>query len=183
MALGPDDHKKIESFAAAAGERTGMHVATVIVPASDRYALYPIAWGALVALIAGAVLALGWPRLPLREAFAIEAAVFVAASILLDWFPIRLRIVPRHVRHARASAMAHRAFAARILAQKHEGGGVLLFVSQSERYAEVIGDRAAHARLGHAWDAVVATLVASARNGRLAEGITAAIDELTRSAR
>lgn len=177
MQFGEDDRHRIQAAVAAAQSRTGTHIAASIVPASDRYALYPLVWAALAALLSGGLLALFARSMSLRESFAIEAVVFVVLSLLFDWWPVRLRLVPRHIRHARASALAHREFATHVLAHRDEKGGMILFVSLGERYAEVIGDRALHARVGSAgWNRIVATLVTAAKSGRLADAVIKALD-------
>jgi putative membrane protein len=177
MRLTDEEKKRIHAAIAAAEARTQVHIATAIVPASDHYALYPVIWGALAALIGGGIVALAWRHLPLREGFAIEAALFVAVSLLLEWWPLRIRLVPRRVRHLRASAFAHREFAARVLADPARRSGLLLFVSLGERYAEILADREMHNRVGpDAWNRIVADLVAAAKSGRIADGIVAAIE-------
>ena len=98
-------------------------------------------------------------------------------SLFFDWWPIRLRLVPRHVRHAHASAFAHREFAARILTGRGDKGGMVLFVSLGERYAEVIGDRTLHARVGSdGWNRIVGALVSAAKSGNLGDGVVKAIE-------
>ncbi|MGH6877739.1 MAG: TPM domain-containing protein [Rhizomicrobium sp.] len=177
MQLSPDDKSRIHAAVAAAEARTPVHVAVSVVPASDRYLLFPLAWGAVTALFAGGVMAAGWPHLGLREAFAIEAGVFIVLSLLLDWRPLRIRLVPRHLRGRRAQALAHREFAARILASSERKGGVLFFVSLGERYAEIVADRETHARVGAAaWNRIVADYLAAAKQGRIADGIVTAIE-------
>ena len=177
MRLSETERHRIQAAVAQAEAQTGAHIATSVVPASDRYALYPLVWAALFALLCGGVLATFVHAMSLREGFAIEAAVFVALSLVFDWWPVRLRLVPRHTRHARASAFAHREFAARILSSRSDRGGVLLFVSLGERYAEVIGDRTLHARVGvEGWNRIVASLVAAAQSGHLADGIVKAVE-------
>jgi putative membrane protein len=168
--LSEADHHRIQAAVDAAEARTGVHIATAIVPASDRYALYPLVWGALLALAAGGAVAFFRPAFGGREIFVLEAVLFILLSLLFDWWPLRVRLVPRHVRHAHASAMAQREFAARILA----GGksGVLLFVSLGERYVEVIADRALHASMGaETWNRIVGKFVAAAASERLVEGV------------
>ncbi|MGD0191323.1 MAG: hypothetical protein ABSD74_11335 [Rhizomicrobium sp.] len=178
MQLSHDERQRIAAAVQSAEARAGVHISTSVVGASDRYAMYPLVWGALIALLAGGGLALLKPEMGLREAFAIQASVFVILSLVFEWRPIRLMLVPRHVARARASALAHREFAARILAHHGDKGGVLLFVSLGERYAEVIGDRLTHARVGDdGWNRILATLVSAARSGRHADGIIAAVEE------
>lgn len=174
MSITNADHHRIEAAARAVEARAGVHIATAIVPASDRYALYPVVWGALATLAVGGLLAFAWPELGLRKGFALEALLFVVLSIVLDWWPLRVRLAPRRVRHAHASAMAHREFAARILSSGKSG--LLLFVSLGERYAEVIADRAVHARVGtEAWNRIVGRLVSAASRGQVVEGVLEAL--------
>ena len=177
MRLSAEEKSRIHDAVAAAEARCHVHLAVSIVPASDRYALYPLVWGALLALFAGGAMALGWPHLHLREAFAIEAGVFIVASLLFDWWPLRLMLVPRHVRSRHAQRQAHREFAARILASSERKGGVLFFVSLGERYAEIIADRETHARVGEAaWNGIVSNYIIAAKRNCIADGIVAAID-------
>jgi putative membrane protein len=171
------DKARIHTAVAGAESRTHVHVAVSIVPASDRYLLYPVAWGAVVALVAAGVLAIGWPHLSLREAFAIEAIVFVVLSIVLEWWPLRLMLVPRTIRRHRAEALAQREFAARILASSERRGGVLLFVSLGERYAEILADRETHARIGAAaWERIIREFVEAVNSRPIADAIAAAIE-------
>jgi putative membrane protein len=177
MRLTDEEKKRIHAAVVAAEARTQVHIATAIVPASDRYALYPLVWGALATLTAGGGLGLFWPQLPLREGFAIEAALFVTLSLVLDWWPLRVRLVPQRIRHARASALAHREFAVRVLGNASGRSGLLFFVSLGERYVELLADRQIHGRVGtDAWSRIVAGLVAAAKAGCIADGIVAAIE-------
>ena len=174
--LSADEKARIHAAIDAAEARTHVHVAVSIVPASDRYLLYPLVWSAVVALAAGGALAFARPHLALGEGFAVEAIIFVALSFLLDWWPLRLLLVPRHIRERHAQLLAHREFAARVLASPERKGGVLFFVSLGERYAEILADRDTHARVGAAqWDRIVADYVDSAWRGHVADGIIAAV--------
>lgn len=170
--LAPADRERIAAAIAAAQARTEARFALVVVPVSDRYHLYPVVWGACLALIAAGVIAFFWPHLGLRLAFSIQAIIFMIASLALEWRPLRLLVVPRRAKHDHARALAHREFAARILS--HPERGVLFFVSLAERYAEVIADHALHAQAGQAqWDKIFADFTDAARRGRIADGFVA----------
>jgi putative membrane protein len=172
--LSKSDHESLRRAIEDAEKRTNTHIALVVVPASDRYHMYPLAYGALLALALGGAVALFWPQLPLRTAFVAEAAIFVACSVVFDWMPLRLRLVPSSIRRARARNFAHREFGARI-AMTHRGG-LLLFVSLGERFVELLAERDLHARVGQqAWDRIVSDLTSSVRSGQLAESLQAAI--------
>lgn len=173
-ALSKDDHARLQAKIADAEKRTGMHLALVVVPVSDRYVMYPLAYGVLFALALGGALALFWPQLPLRSAFVGEAVVFAIFSVVFDWLPLRLLLVPRAIKRARARNFAHREFAARILTTHR--GGLLLFVSQGERYVELLADRELHGRVGQAaWDRIVGDVTSNAKSKPLVDCLLDAI--------
>lgn len=172
--LTKSDHEVLQRAIADAESLTGTHLALVVVPVSDRYLMYPLAYGALFALAIGGALALFWPHTPLRLAFLVEAIAFAVFSLVFDWLPLRLLLVPAAVRRARAHNLAHREFAARILTTHR--GGLLLFVSLGERAVELLADRELHTRVGQQnWDRIVSELTSGAKTRPLSECLHAAV--------
>jgi putative membrane protein len=175
--LSKAERDRIHAATAAVESRTNAAFALTIVPVSERYVLFPLVWGAVLALAATGVLALIRPELGVGFGFVINAALFIVLSLILDWLPLRLMLVPRRAKHAHARQLAHREFAARILANAQHRNGVLFFVSLGERYVEIIADRDIHARVPEgAWDKIVADFIAAVKAGRLADGFIAAIE-------
>jgi putative membrane protein len=75
-----------------------------------------------------------------------------------------------------AARLAREQFFARRLHETPERGGLLLFVSEAERYVEIIADRGIHEKVpAGAWDGIVAEFTAKVREGRVAEGFLAAV--------
>ncbi len=174
--LSEDARKRLHAAVSAAEARSSARFACVVLPASDRYALYPLLFGTFMALALGAGLALFAPHLALRDGVVAEAALFAVAAFAADWFPLRLLLVPGRVKREHARVMAHREFAARILAPAARREGVLLFVSLGEHYVEIVATQDVHAKVGEAaWNAIVADFVAAAKAGRIADGAIAAI--------
>lgn len=179
--LTADDHKRLSAALAEAATHTCARFELVSVHVSDRYALFPLVYGAVAGLTALGAQALFWPALPLRTGFFVAVVVFAAVAFLLDWLPLRLLSVPRRIKHAHARDMAHRAFAARVLAQPDRKPGVVFFVSLGERYVEIVTDRDVHQRvLQPAWDAIVADFARAAKERRVADGLLAATDACTK---
>ncbi|HKW53183.1 MAG TPA: TPM domain-containing protein [Stellaceae bacterium] len=171
------ERDRIHAATVAVERRTSALFALAIVPVSERYVLFPLLWGAVLALAATGVLALIRPELGIGLGFVFNAALFIALSLVLDWLPLRLMLVPRRAKHAHARQLAHREFAARILANAQHRNGVLFFVSLGERYVEIIADRDIHARVPEGtWDKIVADFIAAVKAGRLADGFIAALD-------
>ena len=172
--LTPAEHERVNAAIAAVQARTQARFAFVVVPASDRYHLYPVLWGAVAAFAALGAIALFCPHMHVRLAFASVTTVFLVLSLALEWTPLRLRLASGRVKHAHARMLAHREFAVRILSHADRKGGVLFFVSLAERYAEIIADHALHQAAGQAaWDKVVADFTAAAARGEFAEGFIA----------
>ncbi|TAL01517.1 MAG: hypothetical protein EPO08_10120 [Rhodospirillaceae bacterium] len=172
-----EENERIRAAIAAVERRTHAHFAFVVTPVSDRYVLFPIVWSAVLALVAGGIVALGWPHFALRMAFGIQAVTFVGLSLICEWLPIRLMLVPKHFKHMRAKHMAHREFAARVLSRKDHRDGILFFVSQAERYVEILASHDVHARVGEdVWQSIINDFVAAVGAGRRTEGFVAGID-------
>jgi putative membrane protein len=175
--LTADEQARLHAAVAAVERRTSARFALAIVPVSDRYLLYPVLWGAAAGLLAVGGLALLRPDLAIGSGFLVDAAVFGALALALDWLPLRLAVVPRRIKHYHASLFARREFAARILANAEHRNGVLLFVSLGEHYVEIVADRDIHALVAAGtWEGIVADFAAAVKAGRLAQGFLAAVE-------
>jgi putative membrane protein len=175
--LFPDSERaRIHAALETARAGTSAKLVFVAVPASDRYALFPVAWAAVVAVAATGVLALVRPGLGIGAGFVVDALLFVALSVVFDWWPVRLLLVPRHVKRFNASRMAHRELAANALSRDTAHSGVLVFASLAERHLEILAERDAHSRVpAGTWDDIVARATALARHHGEAAAIEAAI--------
>ena len=175
-ALELEDRQRVAAATAEIHRRTGVETVVIVMRASDRYALYPILWASLGAVIAMVALGLFCPRLPLRSAALLQALVLLALALAFDWMPLRMRLVPRHTSHSLAHALARREFAAHAMAGDPGRKLILLFVSLAEHYVEVIADRATHlAAAEDAWETIVTEFVRAAKTGHLADALVEAV--------
>ena len=175
--LTAEERERIAATVTAVQKRTKAAFVSAILPISDRYSLFPPVWGAFLAIAALGILALLRPDLTIGTAFLVTALLFVAFTFILDWLPLRILVVPKSLKQRLASELAHREFAARILASAQHRNGILLFVSLRERYVEIIADRGIHSRVAEGtWDKIVAEFLAAVKAGRLAEGLIAAVE-------
>ncbi len=174
--LTKEDHARIDSAVAAIERRERIDIAIVVTPASDRYALVSFVWAALSALTLTALIALIRPRMPLSIGLVLQLLLLFALTIIFNTYPIRMLVVPKRMRHSRASQLAQREFAVHALSREHQHGVMLFFASLAEHYFEVIGDKAIHARMPHdGWNRIVAEFTSAARDRNLAEALLAAI--------
>ncbi|HXN14475.1 MAG TPA: TPM domain-containing protein [Candidatus Acidoferrales bacterium] len=169
------ERRRIDTAIREIGHSTSAHLAVVVVPASDRYSLYPLVWGQLGALLIVAIVALFRPGLGIRTSLLVQLPTMIVLTLLFDWLPIRIALVPKVIQQSHARQLAHREFDARVVHGSHRNR-VLFFVSLSERYVEVIADRGVHSLVADGtWDKIVAEFLATVRAGRVADGVLDAI--------
>lgn len=174
--LPASDRERIRAAVEQVRASTSAKFALVAVPASDHYALFPEVWAAVVSLSLTGALALARPHLPIGAGFAVNAALFIALSFMFEWWPIRIRLVPRSFQRVAVARLARHEFAAHIISRDKENNGVMLFASLAERHLEIIAERDAHAHAPTGtWETIVANATATMRTQSIAEGLVQAI--------
>lgn len=156
---------------------TDAEVVTVLAAQADDYHYIPLLWAGLAALLVpGIVLVLtGW--LSGGELLLAQWLTFVVLALLFRMPKITTRLIPRSVRHWRASNLAHRQFVQ--LGLHHTSGetGMLIFVSEAERYVEIMVDRGISQRIDDStWESIIADFTQQVREGRTLDGFLACID-------
>ncbi len=131
-----------------------------------------------------AALVLPWPLIALTAwgaaGIALAQAALVAAILLASQSErVRLALVPRRLRSARAREAAQRAFWSRGLSLTRSRTGVLLYLSLAERHAEIVTDLGVLREVSPAaWDGILADLIAALGRGEIESGLTAAIEAI-----
>lgn len=156
---------------------TDAEVVTVLAAQADDYHYIPLLWAGLAALLVpGIVLVLtGW--LSSGELLLAQWLTFIVLALLFRMPKITTRLIPRSVRHWRAGNLAHRQFVQ--LGLHHTSGetGMLIFVSEAERYVEIMVDRGISQRIDDStWESIVADFTSHVREGKTLEGFLACID-------
>jgi putative membrane protein len=172
-----EERHRIDRAIAAVKQNTATDLGLMVTRVSDRYPFYPLVWAGLCTLLIVAAVALLQPQLHDRFTIVIELSILTVLTLLFDWLPIRLALVPKRVQHAQARQLAHREFAARSGSGDPTRKRILLFVSLGEHYVEIIADHATHAMVaGNVWDKIVDDLVNAIKSGRVADGAVASIE-------
>lgn len=172
------DRTRIARAIAAAEKKTSGEIVAVVAGSSDDYRFLPIMWAALLALVVPLIfLTLApWPW-PMTYIYAMQLAVFAVAVLAVQWWPLRIALVPRAVKRARAHRHAMEQFLARNLHTTKGRTGVLIFVSAAEHFAEVIADEGIYKKVSpEIWDEAVAELTADISRGKVADGFITAIE-------
>jgi putative membrane protein len=175
-ALKPEERQRVAAATKEIHDRTGVELVVVVRHASDHYALYPMLWASMIAIVSLVVLGLFFPRLPVRIATMMQALILLLLTLAFDWMPLRMRLVPRHTRHSLAHTLAHHEFAAHAMTGDPGRKLILLFVSQAEHYFEVIADRATHqAAAEGTWEAIATEFTGAAKTGPLGNAVIEAV--------
>ncbi|MEO7738491.1 MAG: TPM domain-containing protein [Novosphingobium sp.] len=191
-----DEGRANVSAAVATVERqTAGEVVTIVTQQSDDYAEIALLWSAFVAFLALAVLTLfpdfylglydrltgGWvqewhPRSVFAVALLVAVLKFAGMWLLQLWRPLRLFLVPGPVKHARVRARAITCFRVGAERRTHGRTGILIYLSMAERRAEIVADEAIAGKVApEVWGEAMAAMLAHLREGRVADGMVAAI--------
>jgi putative membrane protein len=176
MAFTAEDREAIAAAIGEAEKHSSGQIVCVLAHASSEYAHVPILWASGLALFAPWPL-IGLTQWSVQRIFLVQIAVFIVSALVFSWVPLRLALVPRAVRRARAHRAALEQFVIRRVAHTKNRAGVLIFVSLAERYARIIADEGIAEKVhGSEWQAAIDALVSHMRAGRIAAGFTAAIE-------
>jgi putative membrane protein len=198
MQMTDADHEKVSKAISAAEATTDGEIVAVVSPLSDSYhdvalhwALVPLfavlAWAAWrpSALIWWYEFLLGdWQPEPtlsqlLTLLLVFAALKFTVALLILRWMPLRLALTPSATKHRRVRRRAVAIFRAAAERRTENRAGILIYLSTRERRAEIVADEAiTKVTTLETWGEAMATLLADVRDGRPADGICAAIQQI-----
>jgi putative membrane protein len=190
--LNDADRARIEAAVDAAEDRTRGEIFCIVARESSDYREVPVAWAALAALAAPAVLLAAGIQVKVPDLFGAEwtsaqmgalagaillqALLFVAVAVLISLPPMRRLFTPRSLKRERVRQRAREQFLAKDLSATRERTGVLIYVSESERMAELIADEGVAGKVDpKVWDEAMGRLVGGVKRGKPAEGFEQAI--------
>ena len=172
-----DDRARITAAIHAAEKNTSGEFVAVVARASDHYVFVPLLWSAILALLfPGACLLAGW-SVRWVQLYQIQLLIFIVLTVVLLSVPgLHLELIPRRVKHARASRLAKAQFYEQGVQLTSHHSGVLFFVSLAERYVEIVADKGIHEKLGEThWKGIIDKFVAQVRRGQVVDGFVEAI--------
>jgi putative membrane protein len=199
--LSPADLAQIEEAVREAEAGTTGEIYCVAAEESADYHETPLAWGALVALLAPALLLAGgvhvtfpqglgggWSAAQMGEAaeaaahhalwgtLILQVVLFAATTALVSAGPLRRALTPRSVKRERVRRRAREQFLARNMQLTRERTGVLIYVSFAERMAELVADDAIASVVDPTvWDQAMAVLIARLKRQAPGAGFAAAV--------
>ncbi|UDL94448.1 hypothetical protein LGH83_18410 [Lichenihabitans sp. PAMC28606] len=169
------DHQMIADAVRAAEAGTSAELVCVMARTSSNYEFFPLVWAALLALAAPWFM-IEFTLWSIERVFVVQLVLFAVLLLALSVPAIRMMLVPRALMRKRAHRAAAEQFLLRGLTRKRDRTGVLIFVSEAERYARIIADDGVAKRIDpKEWRAPVEVLVRHARADRIADGYVEAV--------
>lgn len=176
--LTDDDKTTVSDAIKHAERRTSGELVTVITPASDDYWFIPSLWASLIALMVPAVILLVGTWMDALTLFSVQIGVFLVLVTLFRVPALKHMLVPKNIKHLRASRTAREQFFIQGLQNTEGRTGILLFVSVAEHYVEVIADKGINDVVPDGtWDKVVNDFVLKVKEKRYTQGFIDAIED------
>lgn len=169
--------RQVEEAVTRAEQRTDAEIVTVLAPRADDYSYIPLLWASLIALAVPALVHFISSDMTIYSLLMLQWATFVVLSLIFRIPVLTTFLIPARVRHWRASNLARRQFLEQKLHHTQDRTGVLIFVSEAERYVEIIVDEGISRHLDNSdWGSIVNDFVRRVALGHTAEGFIACID-------
>jgi putative membrane protein len=197
-ALTDDDHRKVSQAIAEAERQSDGEIVAVTTELSDSYHDVSLHWSVLLLIGTLAVFAAapgvlrfwfdlflgGWrPEPTLRELLTLllvlATAKFTVALLVLRYMPLRLALTSGATKTRRVRRRAVTVFKAAAERRTVGRTGILIYLSMAEHRAEIVADDAIlKVTDATTWGEAMGALVAEVKQGRIADGMVAAIEQV-----
>ncbi len=175
--LNDDQKRQISERIRQVEANSHAELVTVIARQSDDHLYIPILWAAFVALMLPGFISLLDLPLTVGQVYLVQVASFVCLAVLLSIPAVKFRVVPTSVMHRRASWHAHELFFIEGLHLTESRSGVMIFVSQCERYVEIIADHGISQHVEPSvWQGIVQDFIADVKADEVYQGYMKAVD-------
>ena len=152
-------------------KQSSAEIVTVIAKQSDGYFFIPLLYAA-----AGA-LGISWAAqfftggMGAQELAIWQILSFVLLALCVQIRPVKMALIPETIKKKRAAAAAKSHFFSLGLHATNNRAGVMLFVSEAEKYVEIITDVAVAQKIDNAlWEEAVQNFIMRVKEGNIAQG-------------
>ena len=171
------EQRQVAEAIARVEKTTDAELVTVLAARADDYAYIPLLWASLIALVVPGVVHYLSGYLTMYTLLLAQWATFIVLCLVFRLPKVTTRLIPRSVRHWRASNLARRQFLEQNLHHTLGSTGVLIFVSEAERYVEILVDEGISQHLDDSdWGSIVSDFTRRVALGHTAEGFISCID-------
>ncbi|KAB0566235.1 TPM domain-containing protein [Pseudomonas sp. R11F] len=171
------EQRQVAQAIARVEKDTDAELVTVLAARADDYAYIPLLWASLIALVVPGVVHYLSGYLTMYTLLLAQWVTFIVLCLVFRLPKVTTRLIPRSVRHWRASNLARRQFLEQNLHHTLGSTGVLIFVSEAERYVEILVDEGISRHLDNSsWDGIVKAFTQQVKQGQTLAGFIACIE-------
>lgn len=171
------EQRQVAEAIARVEKTTDAELVTVLAARADDYAYIPLLWASLIALVVPGVVHYVSGYLTMYTLLLAQWATFILLCLVFRLPKVTTRLIPRSVRHWRASNLARRQFLEQNLHHTLGSTGMLIFVSEAERYVEILVDDGISRHLDNSsWDAIVKAFTQQVKQGQTLAGFISCIE-------
>lgn len=171
------EQRQVAEAIARVEKTTDAELVTVLAARADDYAYIPLLWASLIALVVPGVVHYVSGYLTMYTLLLAQWATFIVLCLVFRLPKVITHLIPRSVRHWRASNLARRQFLEQNLHHTIGSTGVLIFVSEAERYVEILVDDGISRHLDDSsWDAIVKAFTQQVKQGQTLAGFISCIE-------
>lgn len=175
--LSKSDQKAVTAAINDVERETDAELVTVLTAQSDNYSYIPLVWAGILALLVPGIANYFGSWFGADVLLLVQWGAFILLSLIFRVPSINTRLIPRQVRYWRASNLARRQFLEQNLHHTEGGTGMLIFVSEAERYVEILVDQGIADVLDNkVWEDIVADFTAKVRQGQTQQGFLDCIE-------
>ena len=171
------EQRQVAEAIARVEKTTDAELVTVLAARADDYAYIPLLWASLIALVVPGVVHYLSGYLTMYTLLVAQWATFIVLCLVFRLPKVTTRLIPRSVRHWRASNLARRQFLEQNLHHTVGSTGVLIFVSEAERYVEILVDDGIAQHIDNAqWQQIIDDFVVRVRNKEVEQGFLECVE-------
>ncbi|MBI6909474.1 TPM domain-containing protein [Pseudomonas palleroniana] len=171
------EQRQVAQAIARVEKDTDAELVTVLAARADDYAYIPLLWASLIALVVPGVVHYLSGYLTMYTLLLAQWVTFIVLCLVFRLPKVTTRLIPRSVRHWRASNLARRQFLEQNLHHTLGSTGVLIFVCEAERYVEILVDEGISRHLDNSsWDGIVQAFTQQVKQGQTLAGFIACIE-------
>lgn len=169
--LSKSDQQAVTAAINEVERETDAELVTVLTAQSDNYAYIPLLWAGILALLLPGIGNYFGNWFGPDMLLLVQWGTFILLSLIFRAPGINTRMIPPQVRYWRASNLARRQFLEQNLHHTEGATGILIFVSEAERYVEILVDQGIADVLDNkVWEDIVSDFTAKVRQGQTRQG-------------
>ncbi|WP_100638384.1 TPM domain-containing protein [Marinobacter salexigens] len=176
--LSKQEQEQVAAAITAVERETDAELVTVLTAQADNYAYIPLLWAGVITLLVPGIINYFTDWLSADVLLLSQWGMFVVLSLVFRTPGINRRLIPRSVGYWRASNLARRQFLEQNLHHTAGATGMLIFVSEAERYVEILVDRGISDKIGNdAWEDIIAAFTKHVKQGETLKGFISCIED------